>query len=74
MTNLLLRVGLLSDYRRTFWTMAWPLLRAGRVEDMIHVSLVAHHLITFAREAVSGRQNASFYSSRSATAGRLAVS
>jgi radical SAM superfamily enzyme YgiQ (UPF0313 family) len=74
MTNLLLRVGLLSDYRRTFWTTAWPLLRAGRVEDMIHVSLVAHHLITFAREAVSGRQNASFYSSRTSTAGRPAVS
>jgi hypothetical protein len=26
------------------------------------VGVVAHHLITFAEEAVSGRQNASFYS------------
>jgi hypothetical protein len=73
-TNLLLGVGLLSDYRRTFWTMAWPLLRKGRLEDMIHVGLVAHHLITFAREAVSGRQNASFYSSRPPTARRPAMS
>ena len=73
-TNLLLGVGLLSDYRRTFWTMAWPLLRKGRVEDMIHVGLVAHHLITFAREAVSGRQNASFYSSRPPTAHRPTMS
>jgi hypothetical protein len=74
MTNLLLRVGLLSDYRGTFWTTAWPLLRTGRIEDMIHVSLVAHHLLTFVREVVSGRQNASFYSSRSSAARRSAVS
>jgi hypothetical protein len=38
MTNLLLRVGLLFDYRGTFWTTASPLLRTGRIEDMIHVS------------------------------------
>jgi hopanoid C-2 methylase len=62
MTNLLLRVGLLADYRRTFWAMAWPLLKAGRIEDVIQVALVAHHLISFARDAVRGRQNASFYS------------
>jgi radical SAM superfamily enzyme YgiQ (UPF0313 family) len=62
MANLLLRVGVRADYRRTFWKMALPLLRAGRVEELIHVGLVAHHLIAFARDAVSGHQNASFYS------------
>jgi hopanoid C-2 methylase len=62
--NLLWRAGIRGDYRRTFWRMALPLLRAGRIEDMIHVGLVAHHLITFAREAVAGRQNASFYSAK----------
>jgi hypothetical protein len=64
MTNLLLRVGLLADYRRVFWRMAVPLLRAGRIEDVIHVALVAHHLISFTRDAVSGRHNASFYSAK----------
>jgi hopanoid C-2 methylase len=44
--------------------MAWPLLREGRVEDLIHVGLVAHHLITFARQAAAGSQNASFYSGK----------
>jgi hopanoid C-2 methylase len=44
--------------------MAWPLLRQGRIEDVIHVSLVAHHLITFARDAAAGRENASFYSAK----------
>jgi radical SAM superfamily enzyme YgiQ (UPF0313 family) len=64
MANLLLRAGLLADYRRVFWSMAWPLLRQGRIEDVIHVGLVAHHLITFARQAVAGQQNASFYSAK----------
>jgi radical SAM superfamily enzyme YgiQ (UPF0313 family) len=64
MANLLLRVGLLADYRATFWEMARPLLRAGRIEDVIHVALVAHHLITFARDAAQGEQNASFYSAK----------
>ena len=30
--------------------------------DLLHVAIVAHHLICFAREATAGRQNASFYS------------
>jgi hopanoid C-2 methylase len=63
-TNLVLRVGLVGDYRGTFWRTARPLLRQGRIEDVIHVALVAHHLITFAREAVLGEQNASFYSAK----------
>ena len=62
MTNLLLRVGIRSDYRRVFWRFALPLLRKGRIEDVAHVGLVAHHLIWFAREAVSGEQAASLYS------------
>jgi len=51
----------MSDYRRTFWKLALPLLRAGRIEDLIHIGLVGHHLVEFTREALSGRQNASFY-------------
>jgi radical SAM superfamily enzyme YgiQ (UPF0313 family) len=61
MKNLFLRVGAGSHYRRTFWNLAWPLLRAGRIEDLIHVGLVGHHLVEFTREALSGAQNASFY-------------
>jgi radical SAM superfamily enzyme YgiQ (UPF0313 family) len=60
--NLLFKVGLFSDYRETFWNLCGPLLRTGRFEAAIHVGLVGHHLISFAREAVSGQQNASFYS------------
>ena len=64
MANVLLRVGVFGDYRRVFWDMARPLLREKRIEDMLHVAVVAHHLITFARDAAAGRQNASFYSAK----------
>ncbi|MGH7727988.1 MAG: B12-binding domain-containing radical SAM protein [Vulcanimicrobiaceae bacterium] len=60
--SLFLRVGVLAEYRQVFWRMARRALRRGDVESMIHVGMVSHHLITFAREAGAGRQNASFYS------------
>jgi hopanoid C-2 methylase len=63
-TKLLMRVGIFGDYRRTFWQMAWPALRAGRIEELIHVGLVAHHMITFARGCAAGRENASFFAGR----------
>jgi radical SAM superfamily enzyme YgiQ (UPF0313 family) len=62
MRNVLLRIGVAGDYRRTFWRTAWPLLRQGRIVDLLHVAIVAHHLICFARDATAGHQNASFYS------------
>ena len=54
--------GIFSDYRAVFWRMAKPALESADIETVIHVSLVAHHMISFAREAESGYQNASFYS------------
>jgi hypothetical protein len=60
--RLVIAAGVLSPYRRAFWRFAWPLIRKGDIERVVAVGVVAHHLITFAQEAVSGRQNASFYS------------
>lgn len=62
--KLLLKVGLRADYRAVFWKLARPMIRAGRIEDLIHVAVVAHHLIRFSRDAAAGRENASFYSDR----------
>jgi hypothetical protein len=62
--RILLHVGVLAPYRRDFWRHVGPLLKAGKIEEAIHLGVVAHHLITFARSAASGRQNASFYSER----------
>jgi radical SAM superfamily enzyme YgiQ (UPF0313 family) len=64
MVNLFVRVGLFGHYRRTFWEMALPALRRLEFERLIHMALVSHHLITFARDAAAGRQNASFYTSK----------
>jgi radical SAM superfamily enzyme YgiQ (UPF0313 family) len=61
LANLMLRVGVFGDYRRDYWAMALPLLRGGRIEDLIHVGLVAHHLIRFSRDASAGMENAAFY-------------
>jgi hypothetical protein len=58
------KIGLFGDYRRVFWRMAWPAIRAGRIEELIAAALVAHHLIRFGRECTDGRQNASFYADR----------
>jgi radical SAM superfamily enzyme YgiQ (UPF0313 family) len=63
-TRLLVHVGLFADYRRNFWRMAWPALRAGRIEELIHIGIVAHHMITFARACAEGRENASFFMDR----------
>jgi hopanoid C-2 methylase len=62
--NLLVRVGLLADYRRPFWRMAWQALKRGQIEALFGVGFIAYHLIEFSREALRGQQNASFYSAR----------
>jgi hypothetical protein len=61
LARVLFQVGVRSTYRKIFWKVALPLLRAGRIEELISIGLVGHHLIAFTREALSGKQNASFY-------------
>ena len=58
------RVGLRGDYRRHFWRMAWRQISRGKIETMFQVAMVAHHLITHARECTRGTKQASNYSSR----------
>jgi radical SAM superfamily enzyme YgiQ (UPF0313 family) len=62
--NIFWKVGVLSDYRKVFWKFALPCLRRGEIENLIAVSMIAHHLITFARLASVGHHNASNYSIR----------
>ncbi|WP_180974847.1 B12-binding domain-containing radical SAM protein [Fischerella thermalis] len=64
MSNILLRVGLFGNYRQTFWKMALPQLKAGNIENLIHVGLVGHHLIKFAQECAKNEESASFYSQK----------
>lgn len=63
--NILLRVlwtsDLRAEHRRAFWRLAKPLLRAGRIEDVIHIGVVSHHLISLTQQALTGRDEACFY-------------
>ena len=62
--NVLLWIGLLSDYRRPFWRAFRLALSRGQIDAALGMGLVAYHLIHFTREALRGEQNASFYSTR----------
>jgi hypothetical protein len=44
--------------------MAWTELKQGNVETMFQVAMVAHHLITYARECTEGKMQSSNYSMR----------
>ena len=74
MANLILRIGVFSNYRKTFWAMAAPKLKTGKIENLIHIGLVAHHLITFAQECSRGEQAASFYAQNVKAAQRVRAS
>jgi hopanoid C-2 methylase len=56
------KLGIVADYRREFWSYAWPRLKEGRIEDIIATGIIAKHLITFSRKACAGELNASHYS------------
>jgi radical SAM superfamily enzyme YgiQ (UPF0313 family) len=63
-SRLLWTCGVKASYRRTFWKFAWRRIKAGQIEWLISAAVVAHHLISFTEDACSGRQNASFYSTK----------
>ena len=62
--NIAWRIGVFADYRRWFWKAALRALRRGQIDAAFSIGVVGHHMITFAREAVRGEQNASFYSAQ----------
>ena len=62
------RLGARGHYRRVFWRMAWRMLRAGRVEHLIHSAVVSHHLIEFTRDCLRDAPEPSFYAPRPAAA------
>ena len=69
LAKIALGIGLRGGYRRIFWRFAAKALRAGRIAELISASLVAHHMIRFARECNEGTQNAAFYADRVKTLG-----
>ena len=57
-------VGLAGDYKWVFWRFALARLVRADLEGLLITALISHHLIVFSREASTGRQNASNYSTR----------
>ena len=62
LTKIITLIGLFGDYRRSFWRVALPALRKGRIGELITMGFIAHHLINFARDCT--RQTAAFYAHR----------
>jgi hopanoid C-2 methylase len=59
--KILWRVGLWSEYRRSFWRLTRGALLRADIEAVIHAGLVGHHLIQFARDCADGVGEYSFY-------------
>ncbi|MBI3827899.1 MAG: B12-binding domain-containing radical SAM protein [Planctomycetes bacterium] len=62
MGHIVWHVGLRSDYRKRFWKTAWPNLKKGKIEEVIHSAVVSHHMILFARDCLDGTAEKCFYS------------
>jgi hypothetical protein len=62
--NVVVELGIKSDYRRVFWRAALHALRRGRIDAVLAMGFMSYHLIQFTREALRGDQNASFYSTK----------
>jgi radical SAM superfamily enzyme YgiQ (UPF0313 family) len=60
-SRVLWKCGVSGSWRRRFWQMALPLLRRGKLEDVIDIALVSHHLITFVERVKAGGLEACFY-------------
>lgn len=61
LARIIWRIGIRGDYRRTFWRMAAPALRSGKIDQVIHIAVVTYHLIEFTRDCARGVGEASFY-------------
>ncbi len=64
LTKIFWVLGVRADYRRSFWKYTLRWFRPGQIEFVIATSICVHHLVMFARDACSGRTNASHYAHR----------
>jgi len=62
--RILWHVGIKSPYRSLFWKMAKSQFKAGAIENIFQIAMVAHHLITYGADCVNGKVQASNYSYR----------
>jgi hypothetical protein len=67
------RVGLQSHYRAEFWNFLKARAREWDLESILHIGVVAHHLITYAQACTQGKMQSSNYSSRAVEQQALAT-
>lgn len=64
LSTILVKVGMRSHYRAEFWQMARELAAEGRIDHLIYIGALAHHLIQFGEDVASGLARACFYTER----------
>lgn len=74
LTRIIWRVGIRSHYRHHYWKFVRARLRQGDIESILHIGIVAHHLITYAEACTQGKMQSSNYSSRAVEVGALTPS
>jgi len=62
--RIFVQLGLRSSYKREFWKMAFELLRSGRLDHLVYIASLSHHLLRFAEDVRSGEVRACFYTEK----------
>jgi len=62
--SILTRLGLRANYRPAFWKMALELAKHGRLDHLIYIATMGHHLITWGQEVRDGKARAANYTER----------
>jgi hypothetical protein len=62
--SIFVKLGLGASYRPAFWKMALELLKHGRLDHLIYIATMGHHLITWGDEVREGKARACNYTER----------
>ncbi len=62
--SIFVKLGLGANYRPAFWKMARALLKEGRIDHLVYIATMGHHLITWGQEVKDGRARAANYTER----------
>ncbi|MBL8951880.1 MAG: B12-binding domain-containing radical SAM protein [Myxococcaceae bacterium] len=63
-SSVFVNLGLKANYKPAFWKMAIELMREGRIDHLIYIATMGHHLITWGQEVADGRARAANYTER----------
>jgi radical SAM superfamily enzyme YgiQ (UPF0313 family) len=62
--SIFVKLGLGATYKPAFWKMALELLKHGRLDHLIYIATMGHHLITYGDEVRQGKARACNYTER----------